>query len=617
MSDSDSEIRDPESEGPSLDAADENERRILELELIKVRKEAAAARLEARAAELELMIRQLAEQDANEVENLVQSARSEFGTTSKATDTANTKPNPSSFPSAESPNPILRVDSARNTIVSAQSNRASAPVVFVRPIQRATTTQQSSSGEHLSPDGTNATSAGPSLNPQPTPTIQSWDDFADGDTKNAGDFTPKSVTPKSVTPKSVTPESETIESADDRVFLGSTPDSKKESEASRTNQIEELHRQDGAHLSVQQPHFDRPSNNASNPAFGLFGQERESTTAVVIRTDAKESAETERFTANDVSTDALAIDEDETEVQRDSRKRPAALLVSTVAHIAILLFLALLTLSTHRPKDQVALSASVSEPSEDPMQTFEFEAVEPSEQSEPTETAQEVEVSDIGEIAVAEINPNAVPGPPAPNMADMLSTSQLSAANMSLKSNSDAKIQFCGVEGGGNHFVYLVDSSGSMGSAFESARAELLNSIDALKPNQKFYVVFFDAESDYMRLSNPNADESGSVKATNENKQALKRWAMKINMDRGRAPYDPLRFALKLKPDVIFLLSDGEFPQGIEDLLKEENHYDNLFGDDGLISIVHTIGYHSREGESRMRRIAQQNKGQYRHIPKP
>ena len=88
-------------------------------------------------------------------------------------------------------------------------------------------------------------------------------------------------------------------------------------------------------------------------------------------------------------------------------------------------------------------------------------------------------------------------------------------------------------------------------------------------------------------------------------------------MDRGRAPYDALPFALDLAPDVIFLLSDGEFPQRIEDLLKQANRVDNEFGDNDPISIIHTIGYHSREGESRMRRIAEQNGGQYRHVPKP
>ena len=144
-----------------------------------------------------------------------------------------------------------------------------------------------------------------------------------------------------------------------------------------------------------------------------------------------------------------------------------------------------------------------------------------------------------------------------------------------------------------------------------------MQSIRLLKPDQRFYVIFFDAEPDYMRLSSADEDEPRSVYATAENKQKLQRWAMTIKMDRGRAPYDALPFALELNPDVIFLLSDGEFPQRIEDLLGEINRIDNLFGDDGPISIVHTIGYHSREGESRMRRIAKQNGGQYRYVPQP
>ncbi|MEM1069852.1 MAG: hypothetical protein AAGI63_13210, partial [Planctomycetota bacterium] len=179
------------------------------------------------------------------------------------------------------------------------------------------------------------------------------------------------------------------------------------------------------------------------------------------------------------------------------------------------------------------------------------------------------------------------------------------------------KMEFFGVEGGGNHFVYLVDSSKSMGTAFESAREELVRSIQALQPDQRFYVVFFDADSDYMRIRDPNTNESMSLSATNENKAALTQWAKGISMDDGQAPYEPLRFALDLKPDVIFLLSDGEFPAGIEDLLTEDNYVENLFGDVQRISIVHTIGYHSQRGEERMRRIAEKNGGQYHYVRKP
>ena len=156
-----------------------------------------------------------------------------------------------------------------------------------------------------------------------------------------------------------------------------------------------------------------------------------------------------------------------------------------------------------------------------------------------------------------------------------------------------------------------------MGDGFQSARAELLASIDALDADQRFYVIFFDANSDYMRLTRTDQNDSSSVMASAKNKVSLRRWAMSITMDNGKAPYEPLRFALDLKPDAIFLLSDGEFPAGIEQLLSRRNRVENVFGEARRISIVHTINYHSTEGESRMRRIAQQNGGTYRHVPKP
>ncbi|MEO1525563.1 MAG: vWA domain-containing protein [Planctomycetota bacterium] len=301
---------------------------------------------------------------------------------------------------------------------------------------------------------------------------------------------------------------------------------------------------------------------------------------------------------------------------RTRRRKPAAVFISAIAHGVLLLVLACFTLSTHRPGDQVAIAGSVEDTDEVAIESLEIEAAEMEPQeTETTPTLAEYEISDVGEIFVPELSSDAIATVPA--IENMLTDSSSSAAAQSLKSSSDSTSQFCGVEGGGNHFVYLVDSSGSMGDAFDSARQELLRSIEALGPKQRFYVVFFDSESDYMRLASPNVDEPRSVYATPENKRALARWAMSIQMDRGRAPYDAIPFALDLRPDAIFLLSDGEFPQRIEDLLKETNRIDNLFGDDGPISIVHTISYHSREGESRMKRIAKQNGGQYRHVPKP
>ncbi|WP_146529146.1 vWA domain-containing protein [Novipirellula artificiosorum] len=316
----------------------------------------------------------------------------------------------------------------------------------------------------------------------------------------------------------------------------------------------------------------------------------------------------------------VGLDFDETRqlTRQDKRRRPTAVAISFLTHVAILVVLGLVTLQNHRPRDQVTLSASPTSESDVSIETFSIESAEiPSDRVEPTESKVDEELRMVDELA-----PSSFTSPTASNasssLAAMLShSSDAAAAIMNPPSPSDAKMQFCGLDGGGNHFVYLVDSSASMGGAFASARQELLRSIHQLEPTQRFYVIFFDSEPDFMRLSRPDQDEPRSVCATPANKAALQRWAMTIKMDRGKNPNGLLPFVLGLRADAIFLLSDGEFPQTTEDLLREQNQRHNLFGDGGIISIVHTIAYHSREGESRMRRIAQQNQGQYRYIAEP
>lgn len=294
------------------------------------------------------------------------------------------------------------------------------------------------------------------------------------------------------------------------------------------------------------------------------------------------------------------------------------MIVSGVAHLLVFIVLALVGLQMQPPRDQISFAASISASEASAMDTFTMESTQPvTSPEEPSPTETNDELSPIGEIQAVDFVPDQTLNDSSEMIHAFSQAASASASAVMSESPSAEKIEFCGIEGGGNHFVYLVDSSKSMGRAFQSARAELLNSIGALKSDQRFYVVFFDAEPDYMRIKNADTDEPTSLEASDDNKAALHRWASGIKMDNGRAPDLPLRFALRLKPDVIFLLSDGEFPQQIEDLLNQENYTENLFGDRQRISIVHTIGYHSQQGEQRMRRIAEQNGGQYRYVPKP
>ncbi len=472
--------------------SDDERRRLLELELVKIRGDVSVARLEARAAEIEMILENLRRKTTDRVDP--------------------------AHPPRESPRRFTSWSEVR----SAQAN-ATRPAT-TNEITNATTTA-------IANETTNAAT-----------TAITNDSKAAPDCVTAGD------------------------SDSDPVHLVDHP-------AVRT---------DGGSSKVRRPKFLDGEQEASRELTPAFDRVREGET-------------------------------------KTRRRRPAAWMISAVTHVVVLIVLASIGFSTHIPKDQVALSATTSSSDSEPIETLEIESVESVPEtplSEPIASDEEYDLSPIGELAVADFSPDAYDTTPAA-MAEALSIPSTAASAMSMKSVSNEKMEFCGVEGGGNHFVYLVDSSGSMGDGFESARSALIASINLLTPEQRFYVVFFDAKTDYMRLRPVDEDEPTSVFATPENKAALKRWAMRITADRGQAPYDPLRFALKLRPDVIFLLSDGEFPQGIEDLLKTENNVSNLFGESKPISIVHTIAYHSEEGESRMRRIAKQNHGQYRYVPRP
>jgi len=311
--------------------------------------------------------------------------------------------------------------------------------------------------------------------------------------------------------------------------------------------------------------------------------------------------------------------------EKPKRWRPAGWLISTTAHVAGLLALGLLTLASPKPKDQLAFTASVSEASETAVESFTIESAEEMpDVTEPTMAETAAEISPLGTLQMADVSldlPTAVAAPMTA-MSGEASSQSMKLAQAAFKGDTLSKVQFAGLDGGGNHFVYLVDSSNSM-KKFNDARTELLRSIDSLKPEQRFYVVFYDESPKYMRIANPSQDEPASVYATPENKQRFRRWAMAVQQARGQSPPEVLKFAFKLRPDVIFLLSDGEFTAQTETVIRENNFQENLFGESGPISIIHTIRYpgvsstEGRQAETQMQRIAAENGGQYRNVEIP
>lgn len=116
-----------------------------------------------------------------------------------------------------------------------------------------------------------------------------------------------------------------------------------------------------------------------------------------------------------------------------------------------------------------------------------------------------------------------------------------------------------GLEARGSKFVYVLDRSGSMGEhknlALRKAKEELLASLGDLNDRQQFYIIFYNHEP---KLFDPGAAKNQLVFATESNKQRARQFIENISADGGTDHVAALSIAVRLHPDVIFLLTDGE-----------------------------------------------------------
>jgi hypothetical protein len=164
---------------------------------------------------------------------------------------------------------------------------------------------------------------------------------------------------------------------------------------------------------------------------------------------------------------------------------------------------------------------------------------------------------------------------------------------------------FFGTKGAGKSFVYVVDMSGSMhGARFERAKKELNRSINKLGPEQKFYVYFFNDRT--FPLFDPKP-ATGMIPATPSNKQRAVRWVNTRQAESTTNPNYALQQALEMKPEVIFLLTDGELddPDAVRQMIRRYNK--------GNV-VIHTIAFENEDGGLTLEAIANENNGVYRFV---
>lgn len=173
-----------------------------------------------------------------------------------------------------------------------------------------------------------------------------------------------------------------------------------------------------------------------------------------------------------------------------------------------------------------------------------------------------------------------------------------------LHTNPDEGVSFFGTEVVGERIVYLVDSSGSMGvgGRFQEEKDELIRSIRALKPDIKFTVIFYDDAPHFPRPLKMQP-------ATPENIEAMVKWITAHRLGFENRVLPALRNAITLKPDTVFLLSDGmsDFkPAAVCAAVRKLNAE--------VKARIHTISLHDPAGRRMMQQIAAENNGKYRLV---
>ncbi|MFG0334727.1 MAG: VWA domain-containing protein [Maioricimonas sp. JB049] len=166
---------------------------------------------------------------------------------------------------------------------------------------------------------------------------------------------------------------------------------------------------------------------------------------------------------------------------------------------------------------------------------------------------------------------------------------------------------FFGLNAPGRKFVFVVDGSGSMNRPFPGpaktrfgrVKLELIRTIQQMNEEQQFFIIFFNDNA----IPMPATRLMEAVPSAQYN---YLRWMTAVEATGMTEPESALMLALRLRPDVIYFLTDGAFKYRVIKRVREANR--------GRVSI-HTIGFGDDEAEKFMKQIASQNYGTYQFIP--
>ena len=171
-----------------------------------------------------------------------------------------------------------------------------------------------------------------------------------------------------------------------------------------------------------------------------------------------------------------------------------------------------------------------------------------------------------------------------------------------------------GVQGKGTRFVYVFDRSGSMagfqGKPLANAKAQLLASLADLGSAHQFQIVFY---ADRPSVFNPRALSTARMLfADAATKKIAERWVRSVVADGSTRHLEALLLAIRMKPDVIFFLTDAEEPRLTPVELEKIKRANQRVG-----ASIHSIEFGAGPSQARqnfLQRLARANGGQHTYV---
>ena len=173
-----------------------------------------------------------------------------------------------------------------------------------------------------------------------------------------------------------------------------------------------------------------------------------------------------------------------------------------------------------------------------------------------------------------------------------------------------ATVSFFGEQGKGTKFMYVLDHSESMeGVPLRMAKEELIRSFESLDKFHQFNIVFYNG---WHQLWRPGKKLPF---ATAEEKEDAKQYVQRVQAIGGTKHFDPIKEAIEHRPDVIFLLTDGESYDDYTLRLAELTRLNSRRGYDAQIIVIQFGSESLTSSPSRaLQQLAEQNHGQYKYV---